>query len=65
MIATQVYGIILLVSGLIVIIIDIFKSEILKKSAIIQQIFSPRQCKIYMRILGGITIAIGIYLLLK
>ena len=62
----QWYGIFLIIFGVIYLIKpNIFKRGIWKKTAITQQIFSPKQYNIYMRILGGIFIAVGIYLYLK
>jgi hypothetical protein len=60
------YSIILIVAGIIYIIKpDIFKRGIWKKTAITQQIFSPKNYNIYMRILGAVFIAIGIFLAWK
>ena len=62
----MIYGIILIVGGIIYIIKpDIFKRGIWKKTAITQQIFTPKQYNIYMRILGTLSIIIGVYMIIR
>jgi uncharacterized protein YjeT (DUF2065 family) len=54
-------SIILIIGGIVYLVKpDIFRRGIWKKTAITQQIFSEKNYLIYMRILGGIIIAIGI-----
>ncbi len=60
------YGILLIIIGVIYLVKpDIFRRGIWKRTAITQQVFSPKQYQIYMRILGGISIIIGAYLVIK
>ena len=64
--SNQVYGIILIIAGMIYIIKpNIFRIGIWKKTAISQQVFTPKQYAIYMRILGAIFIIMGIYFLVR
>ena len=63
---SQYYGVFLIILGIIYIIKpDIFRRGIWKKTAVTQQIFSPKNYCTYMRILGCIFIVIGLWLCLK
>ena len=56
-------GILLIVAGIIYIIKpNISRRGLWKETAVTQRIFSPKQYIVYMRILGVILIAIGIFL---
>jgi hypothetical protein len=60
----QVYGIILIVAGIIYIIKpNIYRVGIWKKTSIAQQSFTPKQYNLFMRISGAIGIAVGVFLL--
>jgi len=60
------YAIILIVFGIIYLIKpDIFKRSIWRKTAITQQIFSEKNYIIFMRVLGGVFIIAGTFLILK
>jgi hypothetical protein len=62
----SLWGIILIGFGIIYVIRpNIFRRGIWKSTAVTQQIFSPKQYTLYMRILGAIFIAIGIFLQFK
>lgn len=62
----KAYGIIIIILGIVYLVKpNLFKVGIWKKTAISQQILSPKNYEIYMRILGTILIIIGIYFMLK
>lgn len=59
-----IWGIVLIVSGVVYLIKpDIFQRGFWKQTAISQQIMTPEQNKLYMRILGGVFIIIGIVMI--
>jgi hypothetical protein len=56
-------GIILIAFGTLYLIKpNIFRRGIWKKTAVTQQVFSPKQYEIYMRVLGAIFIVVGVVL---
>ena len=62
----NVYGIILIVFGIIYLIKpDIFKSGFWRKTDITQQIFSEKNYIISMRVLGVVFIVIGTFFILS
>lgn len=59
-------GYILIVFGMVYLIKpDIFRRGIWLETSIAVRKMSARQYKVYMRVLGGVFIAIGIFLLVK
>jgi len=64
--STPLYGIIMIVGGVLYILRpNLFRLGLWRKTALSQQIFTPKQYVIYMRILGSIAILIGAYLLVR
>jgi uncharacterized protein YjeT (DUF2065 family) len=62
----QLMGIIFIAAGIIYLIKpNLFRVGIWKKTAVTQQIFTPRQYEIYMRILGGVFIVLGLINILR
>jgi uncharacterized protein YjeT (DUF2065 family) len=60
----HIYGVVLIIFGLVYLIKpNIFRVGFWKKTAVTQQIFTPKQYNLYMRILGGISILAGCYFL--
>jgi hypothetical protein len=59
-------GIILIVFGVIYLIKpDIYRRWIWKETDITQKLLSPKQYILFMRILGGIFVMVGLYLILR
>jgi len=62
----KTYGFIMIAFGIIYIIKpNVFKAGIWKKTAITQQVFSPKQYGRYIRILGVFAIILGLYFILR
>ena len=60
------FGIFLIVLGVIYIIKPgIFKRWFWKKTDIAQQVFSEKNYRIYMRVIGAIAIFAGVYFIVK
>ncbi len=58
------WSIVLIAAGVLYLIKpDIFQRGIWKRTAVSQRLLTPEQNKVYMRILGGVFIVIGIVLL--
>jgi uncharacterized protein YjeT (DUF2065 family) len=61
-----VFSLILIIFGIIYLVKpDIFQRWFWKQTAISQQLMTPEQNKVYMRVLGGVFIVVGIVLLLR
>ena len=59
----RVWGIVLIVCGILYLIKpDIFRRGFWRRTAISQRLLTPEQNKVYMRILGGVFIVVGIIL---
>jgi hypothetical protein len=62
----QILGILFIAAGILYLIKpNLFRVGIWKKTAVTQQMFKARQYEIYMRILGGILIILGIINILR
>jgi uncharacterized protein YjeT (DUF2065 family) len=62
--SNHTYGIILIIAGIVYNIKpNIFRVGFWKKTSITQQSFTPKQYNLYMRILGGVFIILGVYML--
>ena len=63
---TVIPGVIFIVFGIIYIVYpNIFNRWVWKRTSIAQNIMSPATYKIYMRVLGTILVALGVYLVVN
>ena len=59
-------GIILVIFGIIYLVKpDIYKRWIWKRTDVAQRLLSPKQYILFMRILGGIFVVVGLFLILR